>query len=230
MQIKTSDREILESSRNYVYDTLRRNIMLLELKPGTKITEKILAEKLGVSRTPVREALIKLSREDLVDIYPQRGSFISLIDPQHVEEAAFIRKNLEIAAIKSSCKDFPEGVLFSLKANLNLMEFQLKQPEINNLEVFNLDGEFHKLIFKGCNKMKVWSVITGVSTHLNRVRFLKLLVASDSWMNVLRQHSEILDAICKKDISKGVKVLEEHLGKIDIQLEKLYTQYRSYFK
>jgi len=230
MKINTYERKNAESVRRYVYDTLRESIMLLELKPGTKITEKYIAEKLGVSRTPVREALIKLSQEDLVTIYPQKGTFVSLIDPNHVEEAVFIRKNLEIAAVKSSCTNFPEDVLFSLKENLNSMEFQLNQPQINNLNVFNLDNEFHKLIFKGCGKEKAWTIITEVSTHLNRVRYLKMLVFSSSWKDVFRQHSEIVDAICNKDVHRGLEVLEEHLGKINIQMHELYSQYSMYFK
>ena len=230
MELNLIEKKSSNSVREYVYQTLRTNIMNLNLKPGSNITEKDIAEMLAVSRTPAREALIKLSQEDLLDIYPQKGTVVSLIDLEHVEEARFIRKNLEIAVMKCACSEFPQDVLFELQTNLNAMEFQMKQSPVNALNLFELDNTFHKLIFKGCNKMKAWALITQVGTHLNRVRFLKLLSTQSFWGGVLKQHLKIVQAIRDKDVKKGVEVLDKHLGKLDMEIEALRLQFSEYFK
>src|SRR5689334_11568771 len=103
------------SSRDYVYETIKRNILLLTLEPGQMISEKEIAEKLQVSRTPTREAFIMLAEEDLITVYPQKGSFISLIDIDHVEEARFLRENMEVAILKIACETFTEKELLDME-------------------------------------------------------------------------------------------------------------------
>ncbi len=127
MQFTAIERKTSDSVREYVYQVLKSSIMFLDLEPGTNITEKDIAQKLNVSRTPVREALIKLSQEDLLDIYPQKGTVVSLIDLSHVEEARFIRRNLERATIEMACSAFPPAGLFDLQSNHNSMEFQVNR-------------------------------------------------------------------------------------------------------
>ena len=84
-----------ETGREYVLRVLKDNIVRLELEPGSRISENELAAEIGVSRTPVREALIELSKSKIVEIYPQKGSYVSLIDWDLVEEAQFMRLTLE---------------------------------------------------------------------------------------------------------------------------------------
>lgn len=217
------------SVRDFVYQTLRNNIMCLNLQPGENITKNDLAEKLNVSRTPVGEALIQLSKEELVEIYPQKGTVVSLINLSHVYEGKFIRQSLEDAVIRIACQNFPENMLFELKSNLKAMEFILTQNQINILTLFNLDQTFHQNIFKGCQKEKAWSVISQTSTHLNRVRYLKMLSSTSTWESVLKEHNEIITAIKSGNIEYGVELMDKHLGSDDSWLEKLKLQFRSYF-
>ncbi|UUZ94098.1 GntR family transcriptional regulator [Paenibacillus sp. P25] len=89
--------------RDYVHETLRKNIMELKLEPGRFISEKEVIEMLQVSRTPIREAFVKLSQEELIETIPQKGSFISLIDLKLVEESRFVRETLERAVVRQAC-------------------------------------------------------------------------------------------------------------------------------
>ena len=98
-----SDRLPKESARDFAFRTLRDNIVSLELKPGTLISENEIAMELGVSRTPVREAIIDLAKAGIIEILPQRGSYVSLIDPNMVEESRFVRKTLDKAVIELAC-------------------------------------------------------------------------------------------------------------------------------
>ena len=94
-----------ENNRAYTYRVLKENIMRLNLKPGESISEIELSEALNVSRTPVREAIVKLSEEKLVDVFPQRGSFVSKINLNLVEEAVFLRELCEKKILEIACKD-----------------------------------------------------------------------------------------------------------------------------
>lgn len=120
------------STRDFVYESLKNRITELELKPGLKISEQEIASELNVSRTPVREAFLKLSQEDLLGIYPQIGTIVSLIDLELVEEARFVRENMEKAVVKEACQVFKQEQLFKLESNIAMQELCLKiNPAIN---------------------------------------------------------------------------------------------------
>ena len=228
MDLIVEEKKII-SARDFVYQTLRNNIECLNLQPGENITKNDLAEKLNVSRTPVGEALIQLSNEELVEIYPQKGTVVSLINLNHVNEGKFIRQSLEGAVIRIACRSFPENMLFELQSNLKAMEFTISQKQINIPFLFNLDQTFHQNIFKGCQKEKAWSVILQTSTHLNRARYLKMLSSNSTWESVLKEHNEIVTAIKSGNIEYGVELMDKHLGNVDTWLEKLKLQFRSCF-
>ena len=97
-----------ETGREYALRVLKENIVMLELEPGSRISENELAAEIGVSRTPIREALIELSKSKIVKIYPQKGSYVSLIDWEMVEEALFMRLTLEKAVVQLACQGISE--------------------------------------------------------------------------------------------------------------------------
>ena len=127
--MKITEKKSNESNREYALRVIRENIINLELKPGTMISEQDLADELGLSRTPVHEALQELSQTKIIEILPQRGSRISLIDMNLVEEAVFIRSTLEAAIIEIACKSAGEEDINQLEENINLQEFYLFQFE-----------------------------------------------------------------------------------------------------
>lgn len=216
-----------ESTREYVCRLLRTNIINLNLPPGTNLSEQEIADFLNVSRTPVREAFIKLNQDNVVDILPQKGTYVSLIDPEHVAEAKFLRECVEKEVIKHACVSFPKEESFKLQSNLALQELCI--AERNYVRWFELDEEMHGTIFAGCKKAHIWSVIQQMNIHYNRVRMLNLAFGYD-WPLLVEQHKEIFRAIRESDTSLGSKVIHQHLNKVTVDLQLLQKDFGHYFK
>lgn len=197
-----------ENNREYSYRVLKNAIMSLELYPGQFISEIDLAEKLQISRTPIREVLAKLREEHLVDVIPQVGTYVSKINPRLIEEAAFMRITLEKEILKSSCESFPQEKLIDIKRNIALQEMLLDHND-KVREFHKLDKEFHRLIFQGNNKEHVWESITRIGTHYNRMRLLSEM--EHSFDEAIYQHQNIIKVIEYKEIDKVEAIAHEHI-------------------
>ncbi len=215
-----------QSVGEYVYKTIKKNIINLNIKPGDRISEKEIADMLNLSRTPVREAFIKLSKEGVVNVLPQRGTYISKINLKQVEEARFIRASLEKAVMGLAVE---KGI--SLKDQKAIEEsLTLQKKHINNKEYeafLEEDEAFHKLIFIACNKSRSWEIIEQVNTQYKRVRLLSFELY-DSLDTVYEQHVAIYQAILKKDLKLAEKIVSKHVVKIladQIELQKKYPEY-----
>ncbi|MDF1511295.1 GntR family transcriptional regulator [Robertmurraya sp. DFI.2.37] len=215
------------STRDYVYQQLKENIVNLKLEPGLSISEKEIAEWLSVSRTPVREAFVRLNQEQLLEVYPQRGTVVSLIDLKHVDDARFIREHLEVATVRVACESFPEDKTALLEKNIETQHRCVQEKDYEQL--FELDEEFHSTIAIGSQKARVWSVIQQMNSHLNRVRLLSL-ASEFNWETILRQHSEVLNAIKAKDPERAATVMAQHLQLVSVDQNELKKAYPSYFK
>jgi len=210
-----------------IYYALREEIINLYLEPGTSISEKELSEKYSVSRTPVREALVRLAQEGLVNIYPQKGTVISLIDLSAVEEGRFLREHLERAVVKEACIEFSEENILALEMNLKFQEMYIENHDYKKL--FEADEDFHKIIFEGCNKKRIWKSINDGSTEFQRIRVLRLAVNS-SWDNIYLQHKEIFNAIKNRNAESAEKLMEEHLNMVIFDKNQIKESYPNYFK
>lgn len=180
-----------------------------------------------VSRTPVREALVRLAQEGLVNIYPQKGTVVSLIDLSAVEEGRFLREHLERAVVKEACKEFSQESLLALEMNLKLQKMYIENHDYKKL--FEADEEFHKIIFEGSNKRRIWNSINDGSTEFQRIRMLRL-VTNSSWDNIYLQHKEIFNAIKDKNIDIAEGFMKEHLNMVTFDKKKIKEAYPNYFK
>jgi DNA-binding GntR family transcriptional regulator len=215
------------SAREYVYEALKKNIILLHLKPGQSITEQEIAEKFSVSRTPVREAFIRLAQEGLLETFPQRGTVVSLIDLERVDEARFMRRTLEKAVLRLACEAFPSELAFELRSNLALQEVCLEEK--NFLRLFELDEEFHRLIYRGCKKERIWDLICQINADFRRIRVLKLS-SGIRVGEVVEQHRKIAGIIFDRDPGRVEAILDEHLPQNDPDFERLREEYPEYFR
>ncbi|MBO7743662.1 GntR family transcriptional regulator [Paenibacillus sp. MWE-103] len=213
--------------RDFVYAALKKNIMELRLEPGQFISEKELVEMLQVSRTPIREALVKLTQEELIETTPQKGSIISLIDLQHAEESRFVRKTLESAVVREACGLLDKEQVLHLQHLVSLQE--LCQSEQNYGRLFELDEEFHKSIMIGCGRARTWGLIQQMATHDNRIRILRLASDSD-WKIILAQHRGIVRAIKERDPDQAESMLRDHLDLVVIEKENLKQKHAKFFK
>lgn len=215
------------SMKNYVYKILKKNILELRLKPGKNLRKEEIAENLQVSRTPIREAFLKLAEEALIDVYPQRGTYVSYIDLDNVEEAKFMRQTLEKAVVKLACNLLTEDVLFKLRTNIKLQEMTSSQSDFLNF--FRHDNNFHKILFDSCHKSNIWNAMDQMSNHLNRFRILSLKEKFNS-KELIEEHLDIYKALENQDEEKVEKIMKEHIERVRIDANILKREHPEYFK
>ena len=216
-----------DSMSKRIYHLLREEIINLSLAPGQCISEKEISEKFNVSRTPVREAFVRLSQEGLLSIYPQKGTFVSLIDLSLVEEARFMREHLERAVVRLACEEFPKEKILELEMNLKFQEMYMESHD--HEKIFKADEEFHELIFVGCNKKTVWANISGMESDFQRIRMLRL-TSKLKWDIVYSQHLDISNAIKNKNPDLAEEIMKEHLTMVNFDKNQLKLDYLNYFK
>lgn len=213
--------------KDYVYQILRKNIMELRLKPGINLRKEDIAKELEVSITPVREAFTKLAEDGLINVYPQSGTYVSHINLEKVEQAKFMREHLEKAVVRLACKNFSKDSLFKIKANVKMQEIYAK--ENNYIQLFELDNDFHLILFEGCNKKDLWTAIQHVSSHLDRVRVLSL--TEDVNRNkIIGEHQDIINAINEQNEELAEKLMLKHLAHFKFDIDEIETKYLNLFK
>jgi len=164
------------TNRRRVYETLRRKLLTLELPPGAALSENELAAAWGVSRTPVREGLILLAEEGLVQVFPQVGSFVSRVDPDQVADAQFLREAVELAALEDLPGELDSTVVAELRANLERQQV----PDTGLDEFFDLDEAFHHGLLRLSCHERAWPTVVAAKGHLDRARRLGLQETSGS--------------------------------------------------
>lgn len=201
-----------------IYEQLRRAITSLSMLPSEALSEKELSLQLGVSRTPVREALIRLADEGLIDIFPQRGSFVAPIRLRDVEEAQFIRESLEVAVAKRLSAGCSSRFLAEVKSNLSDQE---KAVSAEALDLFlELDEAFHRSFCEEAGLSKSWRVIQTVKLQMDRVRYLSLPDLGHL-RALLVQHRSIVDAIESGDAELAGAAMALHLKEVLKTAQKL---------
>lgn len=215
-----------ESTRDYALRFLCTNIVSLELKPGQFLSETELANEIGLSRTPLREALIDLNHSRVIETYPQRGSMVALIDPDLVEESRFVREVLDLSVVEIACEIATAEDLMNLEANVKLQEFYLENyvPE----KIMELDNEFHKMIYIMANKERTYQMKAGMMIHYDRVRTLSLVTVKDT--KIVNDHRLIFEAIKKRDAEEAKALIKKHLSRYDVDKEEIKNAYPQYYK
>lgn len=214
-----------ETARDYAFRVIKDNIVSLELKPGTLVSENEIAMELGISRTPVREAIIDLAKVSVIEILPQRGSYVALIDPKMVEESRFLRHVLDRAVIKVACERAGEDDLAELEENVHLQEFYLEKD--NPEKIYELDNEFHQLIYKAADKSTIYDMRSTMMIHFDRVRTLSVAAVKD--MKIVSDHRGMLEAIKAKDQEEAVRLVDKHLSRYQVDEAMIEEQYPEYF-
>ena len=216
-----------ETAREYAFRVLRDNIVSIDLEPGSAVSENELAAALGISRTPIREAIIDLNKALIVEIYPQKGSYITLINPELVEESRFLREVLDTAVTALACEVATDEDIMHLEENLKLQEFYLANPVPDKLTEY--DDAFHRMIFSIAKKERIYKMKGSMMIHYDRVRSLSLTAVKD--IKIVSDHRAILEAIKKHDGEAAKAAVKKHLShyKIDEE-EKIREKYPTYFK
>jgi len=225
--IETLDRTSGGSTSEQVYLALREAIVTAELRPGLKLSENELAGELGVSRTPVREALARLRDERLVAIVPQLGTFVTLISPAAVADAEFVREALECAAVTRAVPAMSHEDLEALQWNLAAQE---QAQALRDDRAFDrLDEELHRRICDSSGHTIAWALSRRANGHLDRIRRLSL--PDPGYISeMLKEHRRIVAAVAAGDAGAAEAALRHHLRMVPSSLPRLQALYPDYFE
>ncbi|MEZ2130531.1 MULTISPECIES: GntR family transcriptional regulator [unclassified Sinorhizobium] len=209
-----------------VYEAVRNAIVQLQFSPGNLLSEADIAGQLGVSRQPVREAFIKLGEVGLVEIRPQRGTFVRLISIREVENARFIREAIEVAIVRKAAIQATEVDVTAMEVVIADQRSAARRGE--NTLFLRLDEVFHQAIAASADCEDAWRVLDGLKAQMDRVRYLSLPEATPSEV-IIRQHAKILHSIKRRMPDEAEAAMRQHLTEILISLPKLAKEHSSYF-
>lgn len=212
---------------NNIYLTLRKNIIDVRLAPGSDISIKELAELLEVSRSPVRDALIRLEKEGLIDTIPQKGTFVSKIDLRRVSEERFFRACLEEKVMGICAVSNYASYLPALEEKIKRQRESLGQKDHHRF--LQHDDEFHEIFFLLADKMLCWNMIQNMSGHYRRIRQMVLLDDRIADHNI-KEHAAMVQHLKSRETDQLILLTKKHLSKLASETADIVQQFPSYFK
>ena len=216
------------NARERAFMMLRDKIIYMDLKPGEPVSDKLLAEQLEMSRTPVREALILLSAYNMVVLKPQSGTFVAPIDSEQVRIEQFSRMTMEKEIIKLACRQKNEELSLLYEDNLKQFDLCNKGNEPDRIrKLHDLDNNFHGLAFASVGRLNSFHHMHSYMQHIERLRVLTLVMEADKTIN--DDHEKIARAIMEGDEQSAIFTLEKHLSFYQQTLKLAEARYPEYF-
>ena len=206
------------SAREQAYQTIRSRIITMELKPGDPLNDRELAEQMGISRTPMREALIMLNIAHMVDIKPQSGTHVAPIDLKRMELEQFARFTLEkeiLNRVRGRLTDQQEQEYRQVIENYRLLEADLTQPN-RETRLLELDNQFHRKAFEITGMEAHFDHMLGELQHVERIRTFSL-------------HTRILEMVLHGTADELGEALESHLNRYKLSVEQARSVHPEYF-
>lgn len=213
-----------EAAAPQIYRLLRDRIVAVDLLPGERLSEAEVARSLEVSRQPVREAFIKLSEDGLIEIRPQRGTFVRRISRKMVMDARFVREAIEADTVRLVAADPDPALVAALRRQMAEQEGPAGADPFRFKE---MDERLHLTLAEAIDKPYAWRVVRDVKLQLDRVRNLSLM--SFPHARVLQQHREIVDAVAAADPDAAERAMRRHLREILIDLPRIAEAHPDYF-
>ncbi|KAF4411102.1 MULTISPECIES: GntR family transcriptional regulator [Streptomyces] len=214
------------NTRQLVHELLRSRIISLELAPGASLSENDLAAELGVSRTPVRESLILLGEEGLVDVYPQLGTFVARIRERDIAAAQFIREALECAALRDAVGRATRRDVADLR---ELLAAQADTERRDDPEgFFRLDEEFHARLMAAGGHPEAWPVVSQAKAQLDRARRLSLPLTQQLSL-LIGQHTAVVDQLEQGDLDRADEALRSHLRLVFTDVQTIRAEHPELF-
>lgn len=193
-----------------IYATLRQDIVTLQVKPGERLSENDLAVRFGTSRAPVREALIRLAEDGLIEVRPQRGSYVRPISLKAMHNARFVREALEIAIVRRASEI---GLTPETEARfVGLIESQIDAAD-DPARFTRLDDVFHRTLAEIADQDAVAAIIEREKVHFDRIRFLSLPHVTPVSV-LIAQHRAVVEAIGARDPVAAEKTMRVHMAEV----------------
>ena len=217
------------SAREAAYQTLWGRIVTMELKPGDPLNDRQLAEEMGISRTPVREALIMLNIAHMVTIKPQSGTYVAPIDLKLMRLEQFARFTLEKEMLFHVHKHCKASHIAAYRANIQEYEKASAAPDnpLKNSHMLEIDNKFHRLSFEFCGMEEHFDHMLSTFKHIERLRLFSLMLGENESVPV--QHGRIVDALESGDPEELEQALREHLQRYKISVQEARKSHPGYF-
>jgi len=209
-----------------VYDDLRSAIIGLGLKPGARIDKSEVCGRLGVSRQPLAEAIARLAEERLVEVEPQKGTFVARIRMSDVAEAAFVRRALEVATVEAVAADLDDQTVARLERVVGYQAAALKAKD--PAEFYALDVRFHTMLFERLAMRRVAEVVDTSRAQLERAR--RLMLPTGRSQHTLKEHRAILAALGERSPDKAGRAMGAHLDAVMEELKKFAARQPELFE
>ena len=194
--------------RDVVFNTLRQAILTGEMEPGERLMEIQLANKLGVSRTPIREAIRMLEQEGLAVTIPRKGAEVAKMTEKDMEDVLQIRLSLEALAVRLSCENITPAALQELKVAME--DFEEKTKSSQFVEMAKADVKFHEILYKASNNPKLQQLLSNLREQMYRYR-VEYLKDDGIYPRLIEEHQKMYDALKAKDQELAVSYVEKHL-------------------
>jgi len=208
--------------RDLVYEKLQQSLLEEKFNPGDKITEKEIAEELGVSRTPVREALYRLAATGLIKIIPHRGFIVSKWTVKELKDVMAVRMLLEKLAIKLAIENILPEEIEELKTLVIEIEKAVKEKNISKSS--DLNTLFHDKIILASRNMELFEIMKSLKNKIWSFRIISLS-SPKRLDDSFKEHREILAALTNRDISRAQELIQKHIQRINLVVEeRLRTQ------
>lgn len=215
------------SVQDAVYQELKKGIMTLYIAPGTEMSTQEIATKLQVSRTPVREAFIRLQREGLVKAsIPQKGTVVSKINLERVGQERFLRESLELGVVAPFLEKAEDLDFGRLRSHIQDQISCYKNKDY--AEFVRCDNRFHKTLFDVAGQQLSWEIISNYNGHYNRIRVLTIR-NEDTIRGTIDQHMKIVELMEQRNVSLVQAELQNHVQKLLYEKNNLLDHYPEYF-
>ena len=195
--------------RDVVFNTLREAILKGELEPGERLMEIALAQKLGVSRTPIREAIRKLELEGLVVMAPRKGAEVAEITVDDLTDVLEVRKNLEELAVELSCKKSTEEDINEMKECHENFKRALSSDDLTVMA--EADVSFHDVIYRTTGNKRLIQILNNLREQMYRYR-LEYIKDEDKRKVLVEEHMILVDAITNRNVEKAKRAIQMHIN------------------
>lgn len=215
------------SQQDQAYEIILDHIVHLDYPPGAKLLIKTLCDELGLGRTPVRESLVRLSQQGLVYTVPQSGTFISRINMASAENARFIREHLERKVALECCSRIDATGLGMLASCISDQVGAASARDRRRF--FDGDNRFHKTIFELAGRTEVWQWLQQTNAHLERYRWLRVLVEDLPWQSIVQHHSKLYNAFEARATDEVDFLVAAHLHMMLEEQRAVIHRFPDYF-
>lgn len=215
---------------DYVFDTLKEEILNLELKPGQPISENEICARFDVSRTPVREALRRLQEQGFVHTVPYSGTYVTLLNLDDIRQMIYMRVAVELMVMRDFMAIATPLLFESIRHQIRCQELLIQEPGFEPEQFYSMDRQMHRVWFEATNRLKLWDFIQAQQLHYTRFRMLDFVTETD-FTRIIKEHTALLELLEKQD-EKG---LEEQLKKhLYISMTRMKyaieVEYKDYFE